>query len=287
MTRKVLVALDGSAAAALAIPTARTLARQLGAELHAVHATEKGKPDQVRAALGLDRPEFSDVELGVVSGNPVEAVLQAASSPRVALTVLATHGREVTQGRPLAPIPEKLAANARHPVVLVRPEAAAAIGDEVPPFRRLLLPLDGKAATAGSLGPAVGLARDLGATLDVLYVVYIGQIHPGQAGIVTPRYVDQPYLEWPHWAEEARAWLRACCRQGVTEVPTEVYVRGVTSRERVGATIVDFATEADSDAIILVRLRGLEPGREPVARAVLDLAPCPVLLCARKPRPRG
>jgi nucleotide-binding universal stress UspA family protein len=172
--------------------------------------------------------------------------------------------------------------------VLIRPEAASDAGKHPPPFRRLLLPLDGKASTAIALAPAVRLARQLGCALDLLHVVYAGQRHPGQSGIATPRYVDQPDLEWPGWADEARSWLRAWCRNGVTDVPTEVHVRGVSNQEGVGPTIAAFAAELRSDAIILVRHSNLWPRREPVARSVLDLAPCPVLLVpGRRTRERS
>ena len=68
MTKKVLLALDGSTAAALAISTARTLARQLGAVLHVVHVTAHAEPEgTLRAALGLNGPEFADVPLDLLT----------------------------------------------------------------------------------------------------------------------------------------------------------------------------------------------------------------------------
>jgi nucleotide-binding universal stress UspA family protein len=279
MNKNVLVALDGSAAAALAVPTARTIAKQIGATVRAVHVLRYPEIElRLRHALGLDRSELADIPLDAPRGNPVDVLPQLMSRRDVAVLVMTTHGREVLRGRPLARIPEAVAASATRPIVLVRPEAVAPIGAQVRAFDRMLLPLDGKKSTATALGPAVRLARQLGCALDILYVFYAGQAHPGESGMVPPRYLDQPYMEWPGWQEEAQWWLRTHCRSGVTYVPTDIHVRGGVTEDAVGATIASVADELRASGIILVRRGTLGPSQEPVARSVLDLAPCPVLL---------
>jgi nucleotide-binding universal stress UspA family protein len=285
MRKKVLVALDGSPAAAVALPLARTVAGQLDADLEAVHVASAAKPsEEVRVSLGLDAAEAVDIPVRVLVGDPVEELLRATSRRDVAVTVLATHGHEIGKARSIAHVPEALAANATRPILLVRPEAAAVREEQPPPFSRLLLPLDGRAATARALRPAVRLARTLRLGLDLLFVVYPGQTPPERSGgIVTPLYVDAPYYEWPGWEKRARSWLRSCCDDMRTDIPIDVYVQAGDAQKEIGATIAHFAEEHDSNAIVIVRRSHLEPYQEPVARSVLDLAPCPVLVVAGRP----
>lgn len=284
-TRKVLVALDGSAAAAMALPTARTIARQLDAAVEAVHVASEDIPEpELRRRLGLDHQDEEDVALRLLVGDPVEELLRAADDRRVAFIVLATHGHDVEAGGPLARVPEVLAARAKRPTLLIRPEAATVLGRPPYPFKRMLLPFDGTAATAGALKPAIKLAGELGAAIDLLYVVHPGQAPPGgPESIAPPLYVDEPYYEWPGWASEVSSWVRSCCGDVSEDVPMDVYVRAGPGRDQIGTAIAAFADEHEADAIVLVRRSHLEPGRAPILRAVLDLTPCPVLLVAGKP----
>ena len=67
-------------------------------------------------------------------------------------------------------------------------------------------------------------------------------------------------------------------RASSTAWPPEVPVRVFLRRGSIGDEINRFAAERGYDAVVLVRRSRLEPGRAPVLRAVLDRAPCPVLL---------
>jgi nucleotide-binding universal stress UspA family protein len=279
------VAIDGSPAAITALPTAQTIARQLNAAVEAVHVASEEMPvDKLRASLGLDQVDEEDAALRLLVGDPVEELLRAAADRHVVFIVLATHGHNVGAGPGLAPVPEALAAYAKRPTLLIRPEAAAALGGPPYPFKRMLLPFDGTRATASALKPALKLAGELGAAIDLLYVVHPGQAPPGEPdSIVPPLYVDEPYYEWPGWASEVGSWLRSCCGDVGEDVPIDVYIRAGSGRGEIGTAIAEFAAEQEADAIVLVRRSHLETGRAPILRAVLALTPCPVLLVAGKP----
>jgi len=202
----------------------------------------------------------------------------------VAFLVLTTHGRDLEHGRGLAPIAEAVTARARRPTLLVRPEAVAEAGGAAYPLKRMLLPIDGASGTAKGLRPALQLASRLGAAVDLLYVVHPGQLAPREPMSMTPTwYVDAPHHEWPGWADEVSAWLRACCDDLGHDVPMNVYVRRGTGEHVIATVISDLAEAHEADAIVLVRRSHLEAGRASVLRAVLELAPCPVLLVAGKP----
>lgn len=276
---RVLVALDGSPAAATAFPLARVVAAQLGAAVEILHCAAAPLPDsELRERLHLDSAELEGIAPRLYLGEPAPGILHAAADPGVALVVLTTHGRSVEPGRPLGRIAEAVIADTTRPVLLVRPEAAAE--QSARELRRLLLPLDGTPTTATALRPATDLAGRIGASVDLLYVASPAQAPPAEPGSIgAPRYVDQPQHEWPHWASEVIERLCVHC----AECPPDVPIRMFLAHGEIGAEIARFAAEHEDDAIIMVRRSRLERGRAGILRAVLDRMPCPVLLLGGSP----
>jgi nucleotide-binding universal stress UspA family protein len=281
--RRVLVALDGSTAAATALPLARTVAGQLGATLAVLHVTP-GPPlaPALWQRLHADLAAGETVEIRSPVPEPAAEILAAARDPGVVLVVLTTHGRAVEPGRHLGSVAEAVIARTLPPVLLVRPEAADR--PPVPPLHHLLLPLDGTPTTAVALRPATELAGQLGAALDLLHVAGPGQALPDERGSISaPRYVDQPQHEWPQWAGEVIERLCRCLAQCPPDVPVQMHLL----HGDIGAEIARFAAERAVDAIVLVRRSQLEPGRAGILRAVLDRTPCPVLLVGTPSAPSG
>lgn len=267
---KVLVALDGSPAAATALPVARVIAAQLGATREALHVVAP----QDGGALAVIPADLPDTLVQERVGEPAAVVLQASAEPGVVLVVITTHGRAIEPGRPLGRVAEAVIAGAARPIVLVRPEAAwteaRAAG-----LRRLLLPLDGAPSTAAALRPVTELAARLGAAVDILYVADPAQTPPRERGtITTPRYVDQPQHEWPQWAAEVSARLGALCAGCPPAVPIRVFL----ARGEVGGEVVQFAESHAEDAIALVRSSRFERGHAQALRTILDRTPCPIVL---------
>lgn len=270
----VVVAWDGSPAAAAAFPVARILGTQLGIRVEILHFLPEGASDQaIRAAVrehGLDGLEES--RLHIRSGDPVTGILRAAGDTGVQLVVLTTHGRAIEERPRLGRVAKKVIARTTAPVLLVRPEA--------PPVQRklerLLVPVDGTPRTATALQPATVLAARLGARIDLLYVAPPASDLPRERGsIAAPRYVDQKQHEWPGWAEEVVERLAVCCASCPPEVPVEMYL----AYGDIGAEIERFAIEHKSDAVVLVRRSRLQTGRARILRAVISRAPCPILIC--------
>ena len=278
---KVLVALDGSPAAATALPWGRLLAAQLGASVEVFHATPDRAPapavaESLRAAL--ENHETLEMRTGV--DHAATAILDAAAEPAVVLLVLTTHGRQIEPGRGLGRVAEAVIANTARPILLIRPEAAAQ--EEAPPqaLHRLLFPLNGTPTTAAALEPAVELARQLRASVDLLYVGNRERHRPAERGTLRgPRYADRPYYDWPDWARELRDRFYACCGQGPIAVPVQAFF----ARGEIGAEIARFVAEQGEDAVVLVRRSRLEPGRAPVLRSVLGESLRPILLLSGPP----
>ncbi len=260
----VLVALDGSAAAATAIALARLVASQLGAGVEVLHVVPPtGEPPL---------PDAAGLRVRRVAGDPADEIVRVANDPAVALVVLTTHGHTVTPGARLGHVAEHVIATSAVPLLLVRPEAAAQL--HVRPLRRLLVPLDGTPSTARALHDIATLVRRLAASLDVLLVGARGTHAMERGSIGVPRYIDQPQHEWPWWADEVYERLCVCCAGLGAGIPTQVFVAHGT----IGDEVIRIATAHQYDAIVLVRRSHLEPGRARVLRDVLARTPCPILL---------
>jgi nucleotide-binding universal stress UspA family protein len=272
----VLLALDGSPAAATALPLGRRVADQLGATVEILHVAVQDRPDPdlwQRLHGGLRSGEV--VQVPSHAGEPAVAILQAARRPGVDLVVLTTHGRVIEPGRSLGRVAQAVVARTTRPILLLRPESVEAGGSAVAPLHRLLLPLDGTPTTSTALGPAIELASRLGARIDLLYVASADEPLRREPGSISaPRYVDQPQHEWPAWADRVISHLSTCLGGRPPGLSIQVFlVAGHIAEE-----IARFAAEHQSDAIVLVRRSHLEVGRARVLRAVLDRTPCPVLL---------
>lgn len=277
--RVVLLALDGSVAAATAAPAARLVAQQLNATLRVLYVAPNAMPEDVlRRRLHLDRYQLDDCELHIHRGPPASGILQMVNDPSTVMTVLTTHGRKIEPGRSLGHVAEAVVAGTTRPILLIRPEAAAA-ATEALALRRLLLPLDGTPTTMGALGSIADLACLLDASFDLLFVIApaadgatSATREPGTIGV--PRYVDQPQHEWPAWGNEVIERLSASCERHPLGPPTRVFI----ARGSIEDEIIRFATDHLEDIVVLVRRSRLEPGRARVLRAVLEHTPCTVLL---------
>jgi nucleotide-binding universal stress UspA family protein len=299
----VLVALDGSLAAATALPIALAVAAQLGIDCEVLHIVSdtglvaglgrpfakefealtgvKLWPDALESTVRLWQAfagpgnALAHIEVRLDAGDPAAGILRASADPLVTLVVLTTHGYIIEPGRSLGRVAEQVIAGTTQPILLIRPEVTPMAIRPGAALQRLLLPLDGTPTTAALLAPATALASRLGASVDLLYVADVGTPPPDEPGSIgAPQYVDQPQHEWPQWANEVITRLAEACAQCPPNVPLRTFL----AQGDAGEAITRFAAEHASDAVVLARRSRLEPGRAAVLRAVLDQTPCPVLL---------
>jgi nucleotide-binding universal stress UspA family protein len=274
----VLVALDGSPASAMALPAARAVASQLDAILEILFVSERAasiSPASVDPIQAYLEHEHVAAHIRHVAGcDPAQAILRATEEEDVSLVVLTTHGREIEPERELGSVSEKVVASVARPILLIRPEAAVSNIARPSELRRLLVPINGTLSTCELLQPAVALARELGASLDLLHIASPGHSPPSERGALTgPRFVDQPQHEWPAWCHEAVSRMA----QGMhleSDQPVHVFLASGPISE----AILNFAVDHHSDAIVLARSSRLEPDRAHVLRAILRRTPCPVIL---------
>lgn len=146
--QRLLVPLDGTAAAEAALEPAQDLARLLGAGVHLVMVVATARdldakrpglaqvlPSTMRAALEIEEAEAADyledmadglrstgtpVTTEVRRGNPLSALADEASEEGVGLVVVATHGRAGVQAIWAGSVTARLLARTDAPLLLLR-----------------------------------------------------------------------------------------------------------------------------------------------------------------------
>jgi nucleotide-binding universal stress UspA family protein len=193
---KVLAAVDFSDWTPAVLQTAALMARQHEAGVVAVYAelflpppyfTERGteamkefleaqRQAAQRHLAGLAaRQVGSGVDLAtrVVEAAPAEGILTAAEEAKAGLIVLGTHGRSGLNRLLLGSVAEKVVRQARVPVLSVRGQRPES-GGAMPPFRRILCPVNFTPVALDALRWAVDLARRGGAELVLLTAIEEG-----------------------------------------------------------------------------------------------------------------
>lgn len=188
MYRNILVPLDGSSFAELAIPTAAALANAMGASLVLMHVRDVAPPDYRagEAALAAQRTIFLakavtdaerrfDVKAAtcLLDGNAIDAICHYAAEIEDALIVMSSHGRTGWSRAWLGSVADGVMRHATTPVLMLSD------GDVVHdptagwplPFHGILVPLDGTSFAEAALSHAAAIAEASRATLTVLHVV--------------------------------------------------------------------------------------------------------------------
>ena len=286
MFSTVLVPLDGSPAAEMALPTARALAAALGAQVNLLRVVRRpvalldGHAAEIREAAtyldGLARELSASnlrVRTHVRSGDVAEAILAEIDERRVDLVLMATRGRSGVVRAVLGSIASEVLSRSPVPVVLLRADSRGLSG-----IKRLVVPLDGSAGAALALGAAIDLAHATGARLSLLQVVSPIPVWTYDASI---GFSFGPHID-PSWDGAALAGARGYLEHLVDELRERgVYADGRAMLGDVPRTIAQTAVEISTDLIVMSTRAHTGPARAvlgSVADAVVRLAQPPVLL---------
>jgi nucleotide-binding universal stress UspA family protein len=206
----VLVPLDGSEFALRAMPTARALARRLGAELHTISVVDADEhAEHLRSlasgALGVDT---GDHRVGVVSGGePSDAIARRARELDPSVVCLTTHGHGRLQGALVGSVARSLLQRSSDPLVALGPMADNP-GWSPRPRRwpeplsvpRIVACVDGTDPSEQVLPLAAAWARALNMRLTILTVIDDAPRSDDSGGdppSVNPeRYIDDLVQQW-------------------------------------------------------------------------------------------
>jgi nucleotide-binding universal stress UspA family protein len=302
MSRHILVPLDGSPLAAAAVPYAVTLARAEGATISLLAVIA---PLTERVALPVDAPwEDGDrqeaestaylasvaatvsasalaVTTVVRRGDPASAILAYAADAGCALVVMSTHGRTGLDRLRAGSVAQHVLRHAASPTLVVRPGTEAPTAADAA-IAEITVTLDGSALAEAALPEATRLAVALAVPLTLLQVI------PSLAYLAAAGWGDGYANYYPASVEQEAADDLAV--EGyLAAVATRLHRPGLELRTRAERSVTARAEETIA-AYLAARPTGLavmaSHGRGGVLRwvlgstaeAVLDHAPCPLLI---------
>jgi nucleotide-binding universal stress UspA family protein len=180
MLETLLVPLDGSAGAEIALPFATGIAARARANLVLATAALPDARDLTplyhsylerarklaRVQLKKAGAENAKIYVHVLPGAPAEAILRYADEAGAGLVVMARRGADTRGPWLLGGVVSKVVRASLHPVLVVTKAAAA--GKSI---SKILIPLDGSPAGESALLVAEELARTLGSELVLYHAV--------------------------------------------------------------------------------------------------------------------
>jgi nucleotide-binding universal stress UspA family protein len=258
----VLVPVDSSKDAAMALPVATVLAGLARARLLVAHVAEA----KAAAAAAAAPAEIAGVPVEERIGDPAEQILALARETDAQLIVMckrAAAGARQTLGATA----KEVLRGARCPVVLVPPRDGAGPWH----LHHVLVPHDGTPATSAAIRPAAALAERAGAELLVAHVTGTGPAPSEPGSITMSRYLDQAHHEWPVWSEEFANRFASICPLG------RLHVRLYLAHGEPAAQVVELARKQAMDLIVLA-WRGRWEGRAATLKEVLRDAHCPIMV---------
>jgi nucleotide-binding universal stress UspA family protein len=294
MYARLLVPLDGTPEAEVALSPARTLARTLGAALILIRVVPTGDPklsavnspelnqaqDYLEGVASMLRGGNVETEVVVSQGHPDETIVAGAETHRGDLIVMATHAR----GRPerrlerlvIGSVSQRVLSRSKVPVLLIRPTEY-----RMQRLKLILVPFDGSPGAMLALGTASRLARAAPAAIVLLRVVLPLPlwIYDPNLGLNTGPLID------PRWDEDRRANAEAYVRQVASKLAESGVETGAEALlGDVATTVVEYADQEAVDLIVMgthARLGPVKALLGSVADEVVRAAQQPVLLVPR------
>lgn len=266
----VVVPLDGSDAAKLALPVATAIARLQRSTLRVVHVGEQpGTPKQTLHELGLSSKELPGAVIDCATGDPAQAILRIAVELPNTLIVMCTHIMGPSKSS-LGTVSEAVLDAAPPRILLMTPDAKR----ESWAPRRILLAHDGSPSADSAIAPTAEIAQLSGAEVFALHVAARREEHPHEPGsLPAPRYIDQPQHEWPSWAGEFVTRMLALGGSAAA-INFKLLVTG----GQPGSEIAQFARDNQADLVVLPWHGKWKEQRGGAVEAVVRSSACPVLL---------
>ncbi|HET9426666.1 MAG TPA: universal stress protein [Gemmatimonadaceae bacterium] len=267
MFRKLIVPLDGSSLAEQALGTASAIARACNAEVELLlvhngasfngiaHGSTAGAPEEHIYVQGIAQEVASRFSIAVTThvapGIPVEAIVRRVRETAADLIVMTSHGRTGFSRAWLGSVADGVVRESTIPVLIERPvEGRKWRTSGIPPFHRVLIPLDGSPMSAAVLRPAIDLCRWLEARPILARVVLPATIDLTDAGVplYPPAIVDEEGTR--HYVNQAQDQLTelSLALEADTRILAETEV---AVGNNVAATIIDVARRRRADLIAM------------------------------------
>jgi len=162
MYKKVVVPLDGSQLAEVALPYAEELAAKMDSEIILLSVLESAEADEyqkhqnyIKKIIGVTKQhaekyihtsESEAIKVGAATriGNPAEEILEYITKGTFKLIIMATHGRSGISRWAIGSVADKIVrASPRQPLMLIRAKGIRSDVREKRILKKALVPLDG------------------------------------------------------------------------------------------------------------------------------------------------
>jgi nucleotide-binding universal stress UspA family protein len=257
MYERILVPLDGSEVAEVALPYAEGMAESLGSEITLVHVCESEESENyhvhgvyLEKMLEATRKRAKGRDFQVKSahlvGHAAEEIVDYAEKEDIGLILMATHGRSGIRRWFLGNVAAKVLRATTRPVGLIRAKGARADVRETGIMRRALVPLDGSKQSESVLPYIQDLAAELKGEIVLVHVVapvYFVYSIPGET-------VQMPY------SAEDLAKFRTKGHEYLETVVAALKEKGVDARVEVSVgsaadEIIRIADEMQVDVVAM------------------------------------
>lgn len=246
MWKKILVPLDGSDLAELALPYAEELATAFKSEIILLHVSEPAESHYrhmhelyVAEVAQRMKGRIKKVSPVVITGKPADEIISYAEKNDIGLIIITSHGRSGILSWATGSIASKLLQAATVPLLLVRAVKPERKVQRPVLLNRILLPLDGSEAGEA----AVSYVGELMSRLEV-EVILFGVVSSGQhiRSVGGLDYISYPEEQLAMFKKEAEEYLdgvyrRLKRRKGSVKVTLKVGVGDI------GQEILKFAEE--------------------------------------------
>lgn len=252
MYKRILVPLDGSKLAELALPYAEELAGVFNSEVVLIGISEPGESqyshmyqlyiEKIAEVVGNRIKKVGSrviVRPVVLDGRPAEGIIDYAEKNDVSLIITASHGRSGIMSWTLGSVANKVLQRTGTPILLIRAKASQLEAGAQGLFNRILVPLDGSDVGEVVLPHVRQLTEKLESEVVLLQVVAPGQ-HVHTVG----------GLDYVRFAEQQIESMKAEAKEYLDKVSKRLAgTKGIMRSEvRVGDTaheIIKFADEAN------------------------------------------
>jgi nucleotide-binding universal stress UspA family protein len=188
--KKIVVPLDGSPLAEVALPYAEEIAGKMGSEIVLLTVLASGEPEEYQqhhlytkkivdvtkrqVEKYLKNPESKTIKIGTATrvGNPAEGILDYVNKGYLCLIVMATHGRSGVSRWAVGSVADKVVrATIRQPLLLIRAKGSHPDVRAKRILKKALVPLDGSTASEAVIPYISEAARNLHMEITLLKVI--------------------------------------------------------------------------------------------------------------------
>jgi nucleotide-binding universal stress UspA family protein len=286
--RRILVPLDGSELAEMAMTPAVEMARHMGSEIHClqvvtgltlnldptlnqriINAREQMATLYLRSLSGRFSNHNFDIKTATTSGKAAVSIIDYATEHDIDLIVMSSHGQSALRRWVYGNVAIKILRRAPCDTLMVRPLANKVSS----PQKRVMVPLDGSPLSERAMGPALALASAW--NLEILLLRVLPPIDTDQDPMTSHDLFNDMEEKIN---EEAMAYL--------LDIKADQTIDSLSINAEIAtgppaATIVDTATTNEVDLIVMSSHGSGGVGlwlMGSVSEKVLRKAPCSTLI---------